>query len=79
MYFGINWNEGYEVGVTMVTEQGGIAYKPLRNFGDRQGDAKIFKEHDCPRLSELHIRMLIKNYKPSVKYIRLSERRFVKQ
>lgn len=78
MYFGINWNDGYEVGVTMVSEQGSIKYHPLRNFGDHQDDARIFKELDCPKLTDLQLRSLIKNYDPKVKYKRINGRRFVK-
>ena len=54
-------------------------WHPLRNFGDRQGDARFFKEHDCPKLEDGMIRVLIKHYNPSVKYIRLNGGRFKKQ
>ena len=48
MQFGINWNEGYEVCVLMPDERGLRKWFPLRNFGDREGDAKAFKYFDCP-------------------------------
>ena len=56
-----------------------LHWHPLRNFGDRQGDARFFKEHDCPMLEDGMIRALIKHYDPSVKYIRLNGGRFKKQ
>ena len=62
MQFGINWNDGYEVTVLMVGEHGYLRHFTLRNFGEHQGDARIFKEADCPNLTDAQIRMLIKNY-----------------
>ena len=44
----------------------------LRNFGDRQGDAIAFRDYDCPKLPDTHIRMLEKNYSKDRKYIRHS-------
>lgn len=79
MRFGVNWNNGYEVGVTMVSENGMMKYHPLRNFGERQGDAMIFKEVDCPKLTEKQLRLLIKKYNPKVRYIRCTGgHRFIK-
>ena len=65
MWFSLNWNNGYEVGVNMPDEQGYIKYHPLRNFGEHQGDAKLFQLVDCPKLTDLQLRMLIKNYSPT--------------
>lgn len=48
----------------------------LRNFGERQGDAICFKEYDCPKLDDMHLRLLIKNYNPERRYIRKSATRF---
>lgn len=79
MQFGINFDDGYVVAVLMIGEYGFLKYHPLRNFGERQGDAKIFKEVDCPKLSDSQIRMLIKNYSPNVKYIRVSGKKFVSE
>ena len=79
MQFGINWNDGYEVTVLMADEHGYLRYFPLRNFGEHQGDARIFKEVDCPKLTDAQIRMLIKNYDPKVKYKRISGTRFVRE
>jgi len=79
MWFGINWNDGYEVGVTMVSQSGVMKFHPLKNFGERQGDAKIFKESDCPKLKDSQLRMLIKNYNPKVKYERVGFLKYRKQ
>ena len=54
-------------------------WHPLRNFGDHQGDAIEFRDYDCPRLPLEHIRQLIKQYNPAVKYSRISGTRFTKQ
>lgn len=79
MQFGINYNDGYEVAVLMEDERGLRRWLPLRNFGDRQGDAIVFKYNDCPKLSDAQLRMLIKRFDRNVKYERINERRFVKQ
>lgn len=79
MTFVLNYNEGYEVCVVMCNERGQLTTMPLRNFGDRQGDAKIYQEHDCPHLSLEQVKSLAKGFKRSVKYKRISERRFVKE
>lgn len=79
MQFGINWNEGYEVCVLMPDERGLRKWFPLRNFGDREGDAKAFKYFDCPDLTDAQLRMLIKCFDRSVKYKRINGRHFVKQ
>lgn len=52
---------------------------PLRNFGDRQGDAIDFKIYDCPRLEDNIIRALIKRYDADVRYSRLCPGRFKKE
>ena len=74
----MNYNAGYEVGVEMVGELGTPTTLPLRNFGQRQGDAKVFQTEDCPKLSETELKYLAKRYDPTVKYKRMGERRFVK-
>ena len=79
MQSGINWNDGYEVTALMVGEHGCLRHFPLRNFGEHQGDARIFKEADCPNLTDTQIRILIKNYDPKVKYKRISSKRFVRE
>lgn len=79
MQFGINWNDGYEVCVLMEDERGLRRWLPLRNFGHRQGDARIFKEVDCPDLTDIQLRMLTKSFDRSVKYERINGKRFVRQ
>lgn len=51
-------------------------WKPLRNFGDRQGDARACMEIDCPHLDTDKIRFLIRHYDPARKYIRVSANRY---
>lgn len=79
MEFAINWNDGYEVTVLMIGPHGYLRHYPLRNFGDHQGDAKIFKEVDCPKLTDTQLRLLIKNYNPAVKYKRINGKRFIRE
>ena len=45
----------------MVGPHGYLRHYPLRNFGYHEGDAKIFKEVDCPKLTDTQLRLLIKN------------------
>ncbi len=77
MQFAINWNNGYVICVLMKNERGFMQWFPLRNFGEHQGDAKLFKYADCPELTDNQIRMLIKNYNPDVIYKRINSRRFI--
>lgn len=69
-----NTKEGYVVQVLIVG-----TWTSLRNFGERQSDAKEFCYKDCPKLSDLNIKLLAKNYDKNVKYIRVNERLFKKQ
>jgi hypothetical protein len=52
---------------------------PLRNFGEHQGDARMFKEVDCPELTDSQLRMLIKSYDNRIIYKRINGRRFIKE
>ena len=79
MQFVLNYNRGYEVGVVMWNEHGRFGTYPLRNFGDRQGDAKMFQMVDCPKLNEIQIRSLIKRYDPNVKYHRITGTQFKRE
>lgn len=79
MQYSIRWNDGYEVCVLMANERGYTQYYPLRNFGERQGDALMFKEYDCPKLNEIQLKTLIKRYCKDIKWVRESGRRFIKQ
>lgn len=74
MYFAIRYNDGYEVCVVKADEDGCIRTHPLRNFGQRQGDAMLFKLHDCPRLEWSRLNAFIKSYDPKKKYERVNER-----
>ena len=78
MMFQICNDHGYIVEVYILDNDGVMRWHPLRNFGERQGDARAFKEYDCPNLEDWEIRSLIKNYKPEVKYQRLGPRKFKK-
>ena len=53
-----------------------LQWHPLRNFGERQGDAFAFRQWDCPKLSDNQIRSLEKAYSKERKYIRHSATRF---
>lgn len=79
MQFGINYRDGYEVCVLMADDRGLARWKPLRNFGDREGDAKAYKYIDCPDLTDTQLRMLIKRFDRSIKYQRINGRKFVRQ
>lgn len=78
MTFVLNYNQGYEVGVVMENESGYLQTFPLRNFGNRQGDAKMYQLHDCPMLTIYEIKMLIKRYNPADKYERINRRCFIR-
>lgn len=69
-----NTPDGYVVQVLIA----GV-WTSLRNFGERQSDAKEFCYKDCPKLSESNIKLLAKNYNKNVKYIRINENLFRKQ
>lgn len=80
MEFAINYNHGYVVCLLQYDE--GWHRKrffPLRNFGEHQGDARIFKEVDCPSLNDAQLKMLIKNYRNDIIYKRINSRRFVRE
>lgn len=82
MEFGINYeNGGYVVLVLLRNVDNGDfpRWYRLRNFGLRQGDARCFKEFDCPRLTDNQIKMLIKSYNKNVKWERINSRKFVVQ
>ena len=72
-------NVGFVVCAVVYEDSKGYRTYPLRNFGDRLGDAKIFQYDDCPKLTERQIETLIKNYDPNVKYKRINARHFERQ
>lgn len=82
MEFGINFeNGGYVVLVLLRNVENGDfpRWYRLRNFGLRKGDARCFKEFDCPRLTGNQIKMLIKSYNKNVLWERINSRKFVVQ
>lgn len=74
-----NEPHGYVVEVHILDNDGICRWHPLRNFGERQGDARFFKEYDCPKLSDTIINALIRAYNPRDRYIRVNENRFKKE
>lgn len=78
MEFCINYENGYVVClVAFDINWGRKRFFRLRNFGEHQGMARIYKEVDCPSLSYAHLQLLIKNYTPNRIYKRISSSRFV--
>ena len=71
MRFALNWDNGYIVECE-VYEHGMYRYRPLRKFHD-QGDAMVFRDFDCPKLSENGIKALLKRYDPNKQYKRLRD------
>ncbi len=75
-----NTPDGYVVSAFVAeTPSTSRVWKPLRNFGGRQGDAIIYKTEDCPRLNEFNLKNLINRYRKEDKWIRVNGRKFVKQ
>lgn len=75
MYFSLEWENGYVVTLTQTWEDGSYKEKPLRKFQE-QGDAMVFRDHDCRLLSEQDIRFLTKVYNPNVKFSRIGVNKF---
>ena len=76
--FYLEYDHGYVVTAMVWDDTFGFRVeKPLRKFRE-QGDALIFRESDCPHLSEFQIRAFVKMYNPKVIYKRVSSKRFVK-
>lgn len=75
-----NTPEGYVVSACVSQPPSEYkTWRPLRNFGDRQGDAIRFKTLDCPKLNEFSLKNLINDYNSKVKYIRVNSRKLKKQ
>ena len=71
MWFQVKNNpEGYVVECYWVDGDYGH-WRPLRNFGQRQGDAIEFRGHDLPKFSLSEIERMMKNYNPSILYERI--------
>lgn len=63
-----NEGEGYIVEAFMPDKDGYERWTPLRNFGERQSDARIFAFERCPKFNEDMIRGMAKTYVPGRKY-----------
>lgn len=71
---------GYIVSVYYdIDRNGNFHWHRLRNFGDRQGDAIMFRDYDVPRLDEHSLRLLIKNFDIKRKVERINNRHFKAQ
>lgn len=68
--------EGYVVEAFWPDADGMERWMPLRNFGDRQGDAIDYRDIDCPELSDTMIRALIKAYDKDRRYARSGKGRY---
>ena len=80
MEFAITYNNGYVVNILAYDEKWKRKrFFPLRNFGEHHGDARMFKEVDCPELTDSQLRMLINSYNNKIIYKRINGRRFVKE
>lgn len=80
MQFQVNNTPGGYVVEAYVKEGPSFGrWYPLRNFGDRQGDAFAFRDFDCPSLPDTTIRALIRTYNAATKYIRVNGQKFIKQ
>lgn len=75
MYFSLEYENGFVVTLTRIWEDGHLCEKPLRKFKE-QGDAMVFKLHDCPKLTDLQIKLLVKTYDNKKKFVRINERHF---
>lgn len=74
-----NEPHGYVVEAYLMDHDGGNRHwVPLRNFGDRQGDARDYMEIDCPELNDAQIAAVARMYRPNVKYKRVNKHRFAK-
>lgn len=69
--------EGYVVEALMLDKDRGERWVPLRNFGDRQGDAIECAYRDCPALPFVHIKAMANLYDKDVRYERVVRNRVV--
>jgi len=67
-----NTRHGYVVEAYMLDKDGTERWLPLRNFGERQGDALDFCRTDCPKYSLDLIRGMVNTYRPDVTYARIA-------
>ena len=71
MIFSRYWDNGYIVSV-FYDMGDGMRWHPLRNFGDHQSDSIEFRNYDCPKLTDVQIKSLIKNYSKDRIYRRMN-------
>ena len=74
----INNNNGYVVEALITCEDGLERYRPIINFGDRQGDAIEFVAYDFEKFNYATITARSKSYKDSDKYKRVGPCKYVK-
>ena len=79
MFQKVNTPNGIVVEALMMEANGSRHWHPLRNFGWSEGDAEVFRQYDCPKLTDAELKLLIRNYHPDIKYIRISRCQFKKQ
>ena len=64
MMFQIKNEGGYIVEAYIALHNESIPYwHPIRNFGDNQGDARLFMQVDCPKFSANDVIILANRYK----------------
>lgn len=76
MRFFVSYDDGYVVTHLGMCEDGYMRHRPLRKFKE-QGDAFVFRDTDCPQLTDMQIKHLIKRYDAKKMYQRINGRRFV--
>ncbi len=76
-----NTSDGYIVEAYVVNDFNSLigSWRPLRNFGDRQGDAIEFRDIDCPNLTNSVLAALIRSFDKDTRYIRVNGSKFIKQ
>ena len=79
MIFAVNNTPaGYVVAVHFLDKDGVGRWHDMRNFGEHQGDAKIFAYVDCPKYDEGRIMGFVNTYRPDVQYHRAGEGRLIR-
>lgn len=73
-----NTLQGYIVGVYLQDGNGCGHWHRLRNFGDGQGDAFMFRE-EIPEFSDIVIRAMAKSFDIDVVYHRIGPNRYARE
>lgn len=66
-----NTPDGYVVSAYLDDGRGYGRWTPLRNFGDRQGDAKVFAYLDLPEMDSSRVQLFALSYRKDVRYRRI--------